>query len=60
MIETSISLSMSIGVADYVSGIDTAHDVIQKADKALYTAKLNGKNNVCSAAEQLCVHTIVN
>ena len=58
--QTSITLSMSIGVADYAPGVDTAHDVIQKADKALYTAKLNGKNKVCSAAEQLSVHTIMN
>jgi hypothetical protein len=36
------------------------HDVIQKADKALYTANLNGKNKVCSAAEQLSFHTIMN
>jgi two-component system cell cycle response regulator len=57
--QTSITLSMSIGVADYAPGVDTAHDVIQKADKALYTAKLNGKNNVCSAAEQLSGHTIM-
>jgi len=58
--QTSITLSMSIGVADYAPGVDTAHDVIQKADKALYTAKLNGKNQVCSAAEQLSGHTIMN
>lgn len=30
------------------------------ADKALYTAKLSGKNKACSAAEQLSVHTIMN
>jgi two-component system cell cycle response regulator len=58
--QTSITLSMSIGVADYAPGVDTAHDVIQKADKALYAAKLDGKNKVCWAAEQLGVHPVMN
>jgi two-component system cell cycle response regulator len=45
------AVSVSIGVADYTPGVDTAQDLIQKADQALYTAKLNGKNKVCSPAD---------
>ena len=58
--QTSIALSMSIGVADYAPGVDTVYDVIGKADKALYTAKFSGKNKVCSAAEQPNVHPVMN
>jgi two-component system cell cycle response regulator len=47
----AIAISMSVGVAEYASGADTAQDLIQKADKALYTAKFNGKNKVCATAE---------
>jgi PleD family two-component response regulator len=45
-------------VAGYAPGVDTAQDVIQKADKALYTAKFNGKNKVCLADEPLSVHSV--
>jgi len=57
--QVSLTLSMSIGVADYAPGVDTAQDVIQKSDKALYTAKFNGKNKVCSADESRSVHSVV-
>jgi diguanylate cyclase (GGDEF)-like protein len=42
-------LSVSIGLAEYVPGVDTVQNLIQKADTALSTAKWNGKNKVCSA-----------
>ena len=47
----SLSISMSIGVADFAPGVDTVQYLIQKADKALYTAKFDGKNKVVTAAE---------
>jgi two-component system cell cycle response regulator len=58
--QLSLRISVSIGVAEYAPGVDTASDVIQKADKALYTAKFNGKNRVCSAGELSSVHSVMN
>ena len=51
--QPAFPVSVSIGVADYAPGVDTVQDMIQKADNALYTAKFNGKNRVCSTAELL-------
>ena len=56
--QASLTLSISIGVAGYAPGVDTAQDVVQKADKALYTAKFTGKNKVCSADESRSVHSV--
>jgi len=56
----SLSISMSIGVADFAPGVDTAQDVIQKADKALYAAKFAGKNKVVSAAEGSSIDSLMN
>ena len=56
--QDSISVSLSIGVADYDHGVETAQDVIQKADKALYEAKFKGKNNVCMAADPFGAATV--
>jgi two-component system cell cycle response regulator len=47
--EGALKLSISIGAADYTPGLGTAQDLIQKADKALCAAKMNGKNRVCLA-----------
>jgi two-component system cell cycle response regulator len=58
--QASLSLSISIGVAEYVPGVDTVKGLIQRADHALYTAKLTGKNKVCSAANQLSSHSVLN
>jgi two-component system cell cycle response regulator len=55
-----LPVSVSIGVADYVPGVDTVQDMIQKADNALYTAKFNGKNRVCSTADMLIDQPAVN
>jgi two-component system cell cycle response regulator len=51
--QTSLTTSLSIGVAEYEPGVDAAKNVIQKADQALYKAKSTGKNKVCSADNQL-------
>jgi two-component system cell cycle response regulator len=58
--QTLLPVSVSIGVADYVPGVDTVQDMIQKADNALYTAKFNGKNRVCSTADTLIDQSAVN
>ncbi len=59
--QASLSLSISIGVAGYAPGVDTtAQDLIQKADKALYAAKSNGKNKVCAAAEMDAAQSVMN
>lgn len=50
-VQPAFEVSVSIGVAEYAPGVDTAQDVIQKADNALYTAKFSGKNRVCSTVE---------
>lgn len=41
-----VSVTVSIGVAESSTTIATAEDVIKAADKALYKAKNNGRNNV--------------
>jgi PleD family two-component response regulator len=51
---------MSIGVAEFDPGVDTLQHLIQKADKALYTAKFEGKNKVVTAAEKSCIPSLVN
>lgn len=56
----TLKLSISVGVAEFSPGIDTAQDLIQKADKALYSAKFAGKNKVCTAAGPLCVPADLN
>ena len=37
---------MSIGIAAYITGM-TRHELIQKADMALYQVKREGKNRLC-------------
>jgi two-component system cell cycle response regulator len=58
--EVSLSVSLSIGVADFAPGVDAPQDLIQKADKALYAAKFDGKNRVVSAVEGPGVHSAMN
>ncbi|MDZ7582128.1 MAG: response regulator [Deltaproteobacteria bacterium] len=48
--QTSLNISLSIGVAEYAIGAETAQEMIHRADQALYAAKSDRKNNVCSAA----------
>ncbi|MCO7226279.1 GGDEF domain-containing protein [Pleionea sp. CnH1-48] len=42
----SINVSMSFGVSEFENS-DTAQDVFNRADKALYRAKEKGRNQVC-------------
>ncbi|MDP7142765.1 MAG: GGDEF domain-containing protein [Alphaproteobacteria bacterium] len=41
-------ITVSIGVAEYSDG-ETVHDMIERADEALYAAKHNGRNQVAAA-----------
>ncbi len=43
---TSFTVTVSIGIAEFTEG-DTAEDVFERADKALYDAKENGRNQCC-------------
>ena len=43
-------VTMSVGVAQYRKGEDL-HELIQRADEALYHAKRTGRNRVCSEAD---------
>lgn len=47
-----IPVTASIGVATSSSFIETPHELISLADKALYAAKMRGRNNVCVASQQ--------
>ena len=40
-------LTISMGIAAYPSDAISAHELVQRADKALYTAKEKGKNRIC-------------
>lgn len=44
-----VSITVSIGVASYKLGDETVDVIIQRADKALYQAKNQGRNRVVSA-----------
>jgi two-component system, cell cycle response regulator len=45
--KTSVSVTISIGLATYTDDASTKDGLIQSADKALYQAKQLGKNRVC-------------
>jgi len=45
----SIRITISSGVALVTDNCDSAQDVVQRADAALYQAKKMGKNKVCAA-----------
>ena len=45
------SFTISIGVAEYAKEYPTASLFFEQADKALYDAKVGGKNKVCCSAE---------
>jgi diguanylate cyclase (GGDEF)-like protein len=48
--DTSINATVSCGVATaYPTGQDKPEKLLEAADKALYEAKANGRNRVCSA-----------
>ena len=40
------SLSVSVGISTFTGSIDTADKIIEAADRALYRAKLQGKNRI--------------
>jgi len=45
---TQLPITVSIGVASCPDHADTAQTLISAADKALYTAKQTGRNQICS------------
>lgn len=47
-----IPVTASIGVATSSSFNETSQELISLADRALYSAKTSGRNNVCMASEQ--------
>ena len=40
------TVSVSIGISTYAVNVDTAEKIIEAADRALYKAKVNGKNRI--------------
>ncbi|MBI5816481.1 MAG: diguanylate cyclase [Nitrospinae bacterium] len=42
----SVRVSASLGVALYPEDSDNPHDIVQKADEAMYIAKANGKDRI--------------
>lgn len=46
----SVTPTMSIGVAEFYTEAMSASEFLSKADAALYTAKHNGRNQVCVSA----------
>jgi len=46
-----INLTVSVGVACFPLGGDSAESLVEHADKALYAAKRAGKNRVCLHSE---------
>jgi diguanylate cyclase (GGDEF)-like protein len=46
----SLSLTMSIGVAEFTSEDDSVSTIMNRADKALYLAKQNGRNRVIQSS----------
>jgi two-component system cell cycle response regulator len=45
-----LSLSASIGVAQLELGLETIEQLVDRADRAMYSAKVGGRNRVCKAA----------
>ena len=43
-----IKLSVSIGLSEINDNIQTVHELFESADKALYEAKKNGRNQICT------------
>lgn len=48
----SFNVTVSIGVCEKKSDVSTAFNLFEYADKALYSAKNNGRNRVCVYSEQ--------
>lgn len=45
--DETLKINISAGLAAYPEDADDAQDMVEKADKALYSAKSSGKNIVC-------------
>jgi diguanylate cyclase (GGDEF)-like protein len=45
--QPDLHLTVSIGTATYESNIEKPETLIERADQALYTAKKNGRNQIC-------------
>jgi len=48
--DLELSITVSIGIADYPASGDTAAELIEAADKALYRAKNQGRNRIATAS----------
>ena len=46
---TTLKVTVSVGLAILPDDAKTKVDLVTKADKAMYTAKFGGKNQVCVA-----------
>lgn len=51
--DSGIPVTISIGGASTTENVDSAIDLIRRADQALYAAKRGGRNRVCSSADVL-------
>ncbi|PKH07020.1 sensor domain-containing diguanylate cyclase [Moritella sp. Urea-trap-13] len=49
--DQTLQLTASIGIVQASLTMESIHDVINAADKALYQAKSEGRNKVCNASE---------
>ena len=47
--DTSLTVTISVGVAERVLSVSKPDDLLKKADEALYIAKKTGRNKVCAA-----------
>ncbi|WP_179953114.1 sensor domain-containing diguanylate cyclase [Desulfobotulus mexicanus] len=45
-----LAITLSLGIASWPDDAATSHELITAADKAMYAAKLSGRNRVCRAA----------
>jgi len=48
MDRNQIKSTVSIGIGSYPEDTDSADDVLNKADRALYKSKREGRNQVCA------------
>ncbi|MFA5176879.1 MAG: GGDEF domain-containing protein, partial [Candidatus Omnitrophota bacterium] len=46
--DEELKVTISIGIATFSRGSETADKLIESADKALYAAKQAGRNRVCA------------
>jgi diguanylate cyclase (GGDEF)-like protein len=54
------SITVSIGIATFPENGSTPSDLITYSDKALYTAKHNGKNRSCADSNPACLPELNN